>query len=233
MDWDAVAGVTAAVLALVLHLLHVVDQTVLLAITLVILALMLIRDLRREGRDERVLELAEGTEAGVRELRAALTPADALLIGSPRLRAESERFARRARNDMTWFNVCLLMFAPQSLFDALLRPAVENPRVASIQFILDASQKENWATAVAPKLAACTGREKVREPRWCELKETVSFILTETEPDGVMEAHVSFWGEPFMSRVTGREIPRYVFHVQGHSELIGRLVELERHYRRS
>ena len=138
MDWDAVAGVTAAVLALVLHLLHVVDQTVLLAITLVILALMLIRDLRREGRDERVLELAEGTEAGVRALRAALTP-----------------------------------------------------------------------------------------------KETVSFILTETEPDGVMEAHVSFWGEPFMSRATGRESPRYIFHVQGHSELIGRLVELKRHYRRS
>lgn len=72
-----------------------------------------------------------------------------------------------------------------------------------------------------------------RGSRRCELKETVSFILTETEPDGVMEAHVSFWGEPFMSRVTGREIPRYIFHVQGHSELIGRLVELERHYRRS
>jgi hypothetical protein len=28
---------------------------------------------------------------------------------------------------MVWFNVCLLMFIPQVLFDDLLRPAIENP----------------------------------------------------------------------------------------------------------
>ena len=37
---------------------------------------------------------------------------------------------------MIWFNVCLLMFIPQSLFDTLLRPVIENPNVTSIQFIL-------------------------------------------------------------------------------------------------
>ncbi|MFI5398775.1 MAG: hypothetical protein ACHQ9S_24875 [Candidatus Binatia bacterium] len=231
LDWEAMAGVTAAVVALVLHFLHVVEQPVLLAITLVILALILIRDLRREGREEHALEVAERTQAAVLKLQSALTFPDTILIGPSRLRAESEQFARRACGDMTWFNVCLLMFVPQSLFDALLRPAVENPRVTGIQFILDASEKEMWVTQVAPKLVACLGGEKVREPRWCELKESVSFILAEIEPEGVMEAHLSFWGEPFMSRSTGRQIPRYIFHVQGHSELIGRLVELERHYR--
>ena len=231
LDWEAMAGVSAAVLALVLHLLHVVDESVLLTITLVILALILIRDLRREGREEHALELAERTDAAVLKLQSALTPPDTILIGPSRLRAESEQFAQRARGDMTWFNVCLLMFVPQSLFDVLLRPAVENPRVTGIQFILDASEKERWLTDILPKLRACRGAEKVREPRWCELKESVSFILAEIEPEGAVEAHLSFWGEPFMSRSTGQQIPRYIFHVQGHSELIGRLVELARYYR--
>jgi len=55
----------------------------------------------------------------------------------------------------------------------------------------------------------------------------MSFILAET-PDGATEAHLSFWGEPFMAYTPGREVPRYIFHVKGHSELIGRLTDLER-----
>jgi len=47
----------------------------------------------------------------------------------------------------------------------------------------------------------------------------------------VLTAHLSFWGEPFMARTAGVDVPRYIFHVQAHSELIGRLVELERRYR--
>lgn len=33
-----------------------------------------------------------------------------------------------------------------------------------------------------------------------------------------------------MSHSADRDVPRYVFHVQGHSELIGRLSDLERDY---
>jgi hypothetical protein len=36
-----------------------------------------------------------------------------------------------------------------------------------------------------------------------------------------------------MARTSGRNVPRYVFHVQEHSELITRIVELERKYRLS
>ena len=35
----------------------------------------------------------------------------------------------------------------------------------------------------------------------------------------------------FMSRRVGRDVPRYIFHVTGHSELIERLVELDREHR--
>ena len=36
-----------------------------------------------------------------------------------------------------------------------------------------------------------------------------------------------------MSRSTGHDIPRYIFHIQSHSELVARLVEVERQYRLS
>ena len=51
-DWDAVAGIVAASAARVLHLLHVIETDVLLTIALVLLALLLFRDLRREAQDE-------------------------------------------------------------------------------------------------------------------------------------------------------------------------------------
>ncbi|MFN8559830.1 MAG: hypothetical protein U0531_21600 [Dehalococcoidia bacterium] len=230
-DWDAVAGISAAVLALVLHILHIVDEQVVLAVILVILALVLIRDLRREDRDERVAEAVGRAEAALHALQGSLAAPDTVLIGPRRLRVESERFARNARGEMVWFNVCLTMFAPQALFDVLLRPAVENPRVTSIIFMLDNNERERWQTLVLPKLAACAGREKVREPHWSELHETISFILSEQESHGATEAHLSFWGEPFMARTAGRHVPRYIFHVQRHSELIARLAEIQRLYR--
>ena len=231
IDWEAIAGIVAAVTALVLHLLHIADEALLLTIALVVLAVALVRDLRREGRDERLAAVVETTAERVLRVQEALVPPDAILVGPRRLRAASEAFARRAHGEMIWFNVCLLMFRPQSLFDALLRPAVENPNVTAIQFVLDDGERTRWQQEVLPKIAACAGREKVREPHWSRRQESVSFILSDTEPGGATEAQLSFWGEPFMARAVGREIPRYIFHVQHHSELIPQLVELARGYR--
>jgi hypothetical protein len=56
-------------------------------------------------------------------------------------------------------------------------------------------------------------------------------VLGDSDADGRAEAQVSFWGEPFMARTTGRDIPRYIFHVRAGSELVPRLVELARTYR--
>jgi len=82
-----------------------------------------------------------------------------------------------------------------------------------------------------PKIKQCFGQEKVKEPRWSKLPETVSFILADTEPKGSPEALLSFWGEPFMARTTGKNVPRYIFWIQSHSELVSRLSELARHVR--
>ncbi len=231
LDWHAVAGVIAAVAALVLHQLHVADEGLLLATVLIILAIMLIRDLHREDREETHQSAIAQLQASSARIEASLRPPDALLIGPRHLRHESERFARQAQGDMIWFNVCLLMFVPQSLFDVLLRPAIENPQVTSIQFILNTDARGLWDSAVMPKASRCTGAEKLLEPIWCDLDDSISFILADVDNAGTTEAHVSFWGEPFMSRTPGGDIPRYIFHVQGHSELIGRLSELHRRYR--
>ncbi len=230
-DWDALAGIAAAAAALILHLLHVVDTEVVLMLTLVLVALLLLRQLRQEDRDDRVERAAARTESMVAEVQASLQPPDAVLVGPRQLRAESEAFARQARGAMVWFNVCLLMFRPQDLFDCLLKPAVDNAGVTRIEFILDEGERDNWRTHVLPKLEACAGRAKVAEPHWCTLRESVSFILADHASHGRAEAQLSFWGEPFMARSTGRDVPRYIFHVQAHSELIPRLVELERMYR--
>lgn len=225
LDWEAVAGVVAAVAALVLHLLHVADDGVLLAVVLVLLALVLLRDLRREAREERQTALLTSAAGAIDQLRSLLQAPDVLLLGPRALRSASTRLARRARGEMVWYNVCLLMFAPQDLFDALLRPALENPAVTGIQFVLDPREKERWRASVLPKVRATAGHEKVKEPRWTPLPETISFVLAENE-DGAKEAHLSFWGEPFMARTPGGDLPRYVFHVQAGSELIGRLEDV-------
>ncbi len=230
-DWDIVAGIVAAGLAIVLHLLHIVDVEIVLTVVLVLLALLLFRDLRRENHDEHLSQIVEQTRNATDEIRLSIQPPEAVLIGPRHLRAESRRFSEMARGEMVWFNVCFLMFKTQEVFDLMLRPAVENPLVTSIQFIANETEKPLWDQHMLPKIHACTGCHKVLEPRWAILPETVSFILADVDQDGTTEALLSFWGEPFMARTTKQQVPRYIFRVQSHSDLVARLVELERQHR--
>ncbi len=230
-DWHAIVAIAAAAAALVLHLFHIIEEDVVLAIILLVLALLLLDNVRDAIWREDMTSVTAATARDLARVREALVPADALLVGPRDLRHRSESFARAARGEMIWFNVCLLMFRPQSLFDTLLRPAIENPSVSGIRFVLDESERETWRVDVAPKVAVCNGAHKVFEPEWRALDEAVSFILCESSQSGKVEAHLSFWGEPFMSRASGRDVPRYIFHVQPHSELLAQLVDMERRYR--
>ena len=74
--------------------------------------------------------------------KSALNPPEATLIGPRSLRAETRRFVETARGQMIWFNVCFTMFRRQEVFDMLLRPAIENAHVDSIQFIAGANEVE-------------------------------------------------------------------------------------------
>ena len=135
---------------------------------------------------------------------------------------------------MVWFNVCLSMFERQPLFDALLLPAIDNPAVTAITFVLDERQREKWERHVRPKVSACGGGgAKVAPPVWASL------------PGGRL-VHpgrlAGEWRHGMPAQLLGRafhvpprrpHIPRYIFHVTGHSELIERLVELDREHRLS
>lgn len=231
LDWDAIAGVIAAVAAIVLHFLHIIDVQVLITLTVVLIALLFIRDLRRERTMEQMHKGIEWNQTALQAIQTSIVPPDAILIGPAHLRTASQQFTSHAKGAMTWFHVCLSMFKPQSLFDALLRPAIENPQVTSIQFILDKNQQKLWETEVLPKINGCRGKEKVNPPQWTTIRESVSFIVADAGASGKTECLLSFWGEPFMARTIERNVPRYIFHVQGHSELVTRLVELERNYR--
>ena len=227
-EWDAIAGLLAAVVAIVLHLLHIVDEQVILPIVLALLGLLFINFMRHTRSNDETAEQVDRIEHAVRRTQYALKPPDVVLVGPRQLRSVSEQFARHMSGDAIWFNVCLSMYKPQPLFDALLRPALENERVTSVQFVLDASQQGLWQESIQPKIAACGGNAKVREPRWCNLSQNVSFILADSQQSGGVEALLSFWGEPFMAQSTERDVPRYIFHVQKSSELLSHLVELER-----
>ncbi len=232
LDWDVVAGIVAALAAIVLHLLHVVSVDVLLAIALVLLALLLFRDLRREAHDEQVAADVRASRERVERIGQAIEPPEAVLVGPRRLGAESLRFVEAAEGRMVWFNMCFAMFRSQEVFDLMMRPAIENPRVESIQFISGEGERERWDRWMAPRIRECRGADKVLEPRWSDLPETVSFLLADFAPAGKTEALLSFWGEPFMSRSRGADIPRFTFRIASHSDLIAQFIEMERQHRR-
>ena len=174
LDWESLAGVIAAVTALVLHLLHLAPPDVLVVITVLLIALLFLRDIKRERQDERMLELVQQSADIMSRVQSSLTPADADLIGPEQIRASSEEFSKEAQGEMIWFNVCILMFKPEWLFNLLLRPAIENPAVTSILFILDPKQRPLWEEHVAPKIKVLEQRAKVQEPHWVEIDEMVS-----------------------------------------------------------
>lgn len=227
-DWDAIAGIIAAVAAIVMHMLHLVEENVLLMISVVLIALLFLRDLRREKQSEHFDECLHQTEFSVKEILTKLNPADAVLVGPLSIRQAMEDFSRQAHNDMLWFHVCPIMFKRQALFDALLKPAIENPAVKSIQFVLDKSDRDLWNSEVAPKIKQCTGQGKVQETIWTTISGGVSAIISDKDKNGRTECLLSFWGEPFMAKTPSHSVPRYVFHVQSHSELVGRMVEVVR-----
>lgn len=227
-EWDAIAGIATAVVATILHLLHMVDEHVMLPIVLAMMALLFINFMRHTRNNELTAEQVDRTEHAVRKIQAGLKLPEVILVGPQHLRSAHEHFVKHMRGDTIWFNVCLSMYRPQALFDTLLRPVVENPMVTSIEFVLDESQQDLWQHVVLPRVAGCAGHEKVREPRWRQLKKNISFILADSHLSDGTEALLSFWGEPFMAEASKGQVPRYIFHVQKHSELLPHLVELER-----
>jgi hypothetical protein len=231
-EWEAIAGLVAAVTALVLHFLHFTDANILRVITLVLVALLFLRYFRNEGRWE---TLGEATQTSLRlleEIKGVIPQPEIDLIGPARLRCATAQFAGRCQGTVVWFNACPEMLATKELCQAILHPFLANPRINTLRFVLDHRQREHWETVVQATLGPFRESGKVEPPVWGDLDSGVSFLIGETDTvEGKAEALVSCWGEPFMAVHHDRRVPGYIIHVRQHSELIGRLREVERAFR--
>ena len=227
-EWDAIAGIIAAVIAIILHLLHIVDEQTILLILLALVGLLFINFLRHAKENEITAEKVTETAHRIKKIQGAIAPPDVILVGPRHLRSAHEQFLLNLSGETIWFNVCLTMYQTQPLFDALLKPVLENNKVTSIQFVLDKGQQQIWQQTVLPMIIACNARTKIREPLWRDLNNPVSFILGDSALSGETEALLSFWGAPFMAQTVGHEVPRYIFHVQRRSELLPHLEDLVR-----
>ncbi|MGA7749196.1 MAG: hypothetical protein WCA63_03525, partial [Gallionella sp.] len=61
-EWDAIAGILAAVVALILHLFNIVDEHILLSILLALMALLFINFMRHTQNNERTAGQVERTQ---------------------------------------------------------------------------------------------------------------------------------------------------------------------------
>lgn len=228
-EWEAIAGLLAAVTAIVLHYFNVSDANLLRVITLSLVSLIFLRDLRNEGRWEAIERACERSIEHLEEIRTSTRAAELDLVGPTRLRSACAQFAARGRGEVVWFNVCPETLETQDLFHAILHPFLVNPGVTTIRFVLDHRERERWETKVRPMVEAYHDHAKVEPPCWTAIDSDLSFVIAETDTvDGKAEALLAFRGEPFVEVHGGRTVPGYLIHVRDNSELIGRLREVER-----
>lgn len=228
IDWDVIAGIIAALVAMLLSFMGLVSETVGRGIILLLCAILLIRDLRGEAREHRIFDKLDVIKRHATALAAA-RQADIHLVGPKRLRQEFADFATTVSGDVRWFNACCRMFRRQEIFDATLRPFLENPNVATIQLLCRPEERQSWQTDLLPKLRKSDHGAKVRPPLWGEIDTHASFVLGDVDGDGRDEAVVAIIEQPFATAAHGPPVPNFLLRVFGGCELIAPLEDLVRH----
>ena len=79
-EWDAIAGILAAVIALILHLLHIVDEHVILPIILALIALLLINFMRHTRNNEITAEQVNHTLQAISKIQSTLKTPDVIWL---------------------------------------------------------------------------------------------------------------------------------------------------------
>jgi len=228
IDWDVVAGIIAAVVAMLLSFMGLVSETVGRGIILLLCALLLIRDLRGEAREHRMFDKLDVIKRHVATLAAAKQPG-IHLVGSKKMRQEFADFATTVHGEVRWYNACCRMFRRPEVFNATLRPFLENPNVTTIHLICRPDERQSWLTDLLPKLRKCDQRHKVRPPLWGGIRTDVSFVLGDVDGDGRDEAVMAILEEPFSTAAQGPAVPRFLIRVFSHCDLIAPLEDMSRH----
>ena len=104
IDWDVIAGIAAAITAMLLSFMGLVSESVARGIILLLCALLLIRDLRREAREHRMFEKLDVLKRHVTGLTSTVQQTDVCLIGPRRIRRDFGDFASSICGEVRWFN---------------------------------------------------------------------------------------------------------------------------------
>lgn len=218
---DVIAIIAASIGAIVLHHLGIIPETYVISILLMLLALHALQEaLRGEEIKEDIKTITKNVQ---------VTDPEVELIKPRELLVYSEEFALKNRGEVWWFNACCSMFRSQELFDRLLKTSIDSSRTTKIYFVMNKTMKEAWERDIRPKIEKCHGRDKVQEPVWRTIDESIAFQMIDVGGDReAKEALLAFWGEPFMMELgsEGQHVPRYLIHVKSQSELISRLQDI-------
>lgn len=220
IDWDVVAGIIAAIVAMLLSFMGLVSEAVGVGIILLLCALLLTRDLRGEAREHRMFDKLDVIKRHVAGLAAA-SHTDVQLVGPKRMRHEFTEFAATVVGEVRWFNACCRMFRRREIFDTTLRVLLENPNVTAVTLLCRPDEHGAWEADVVPKLAQCAQGGKMCPPLWGPIRGSVSFVLGDVDGDGRNEALVAIMDEPFSTlNPQGPSVPQFTFHVYSQSELM-------------
>lgn len=228
IDWDVVAGIIAALIAMLLSFMGLVSETVGRGIILLLCALLLIRDLRGEAREIRMFDKLDVIKRHVGTL-AAVKQADVHLVGPNKMRQEFADFATTVYGEVRWFNACCRMFRRQEVFDATLRPFLDNPHVTAVHLLCRPEERQSWLADLLPKLQKCPRGDKVQPPLWGAIRTNVSFVLGDVDGDGRDEAVLAILEAPFATANQGPFVPRFLIRVFSNCDLIAPLEEMARH----
>lgn len=230
-NWDVLTVIAASIIGLVMHALGVLPEVYLISLILFLLCLHAMHELghgmKYEETHEEILSL--------RSEFKRLEPGFELITKNHF--AAGEEFALRNRGMMWWFNTPMGVLRSQEVFDKLLKSAIENPKTKRVEFILKPEMKSFWEEEVHPKIDRCAGKEKVAQPMWRDITESVGFKMIDLSETGeVKEAHLTVWGEPFTMEHESNVFPkiyypRYILYLKSNCEMVPRLKELFLKYR--
>jgi hypothetical protein len=166
---DVIAIIAASIGAIVLHHLGIIPETYVISILLLLLALHTLQDaLRGEEVKEDIKTISKNVQVSDPEVE---------LIKPRELLVYTEEFALKNRGEVWWFNACCSMFRSQELFDRLLKTSIDSSRTTKIYFVMNKTMKEAWERDIMPKIEKCRGRDKVQEPVWRAIDESIAFQM--------------------------------------------------------
>lgn len=229
IDWDVIAGIIAAITAMILSFMGIISEYVVRGIILLLCALLLTRDLRGEAREHRMFDKLDLIKRYVFDISGAVKPADVQLIGPKKMRHAYTAFVTSLYGDVRWVNFCCRMFHRQEVFDATLRPLLDNPNVTSVIPFCRPEDRPYWHADVLPKLRKCDNGGKLREPCWRNVRSHVSLLIGDVDGDGRDEALVSILEEPFAAASHGTSVPRYLLRVFSACDLMSQIEEAARY----